>query len=124
MSLKEYDAGFAARLRNEPKAEDQSGPWKDGWTDADTSHIAAPMILPADVPGGSDAATTPYFYRGIAHYAGRAMKCQGIATSGNLPFLIKPERESALDGYTSDYIIVRGYLGDRISADTFESISL
>jgi hypothetical protein len=51
-----------------------------------------------------------YCYAPIAFYDGRVLKCQGIATANNCPWLV-----AKFPGC----IFLEGYQGDRIDATTF-----
>lgn len=52
---------------------------------------------------------TRYFYLPIPVFAGRVLKCEGLATKENIRWMLTKH---------PDAIIVDGYRGDRIHADT------
>jgi hypothetical protein len=58
--------------------------------------------------------TLPYFYRPLAFYNGRVLKCAGIATTGNIDHL-NAEHPGG--------VVLEGYRGDRIDAATHKPIS-
>jgi hypothetical protein len=57
--------------------------------------------------------TLPYFYVPLAFYAGKILKCGGIATTGNAEWF-----KAANPGC----IILEGYRGDRIEATTHKPV--
>ena len=55
--------------------------------------------------------TIPYIYVGLPFYAGKVLKCAGIATPASLA-IVKENH--------GDAIVLSEYKGDRILADTHE----
>ena len=57
----------------------------------------------------------PYYYRPIAHYGGKVLKCCGMVSEDNAQWY--PEKFSkAADGLLPGFIVTDEYKGDRINA--------
>lgn len=84
-------------------------------------------IAPVSAEQLARAGSGPYLYRPIAHYAGRVLKCCGMATPASRE--IVQAKADGLDKWEDPTLLANGvvvelpiYAGDRITADTFENV--
>ena len=63
----------------------------------------------------------PYLYRPLAHYAGKVLKCAGIATDVSRNIIKNNLEVTYKEGiYLPGVVETEEYLGDRIYADTLK----
>jgi hypothetical protein len=65
-----------------------------------------------------------YYYRPIAHYRGKVLKCagHGAETPSHRAFYEPYFNTKRDDGFLPGVVILAGYRGDRIDAETHEEV--